>query len=506
MSNWYTQYQKGQERPPAIERSPELVLPSSRWDVATMGPAAQMQTRPRMNPGQCDTRVTDVFRTWTTDSGMPRHKHEVGKTMQSFSGAATQDLPSHMQKFREFLKQLEHQVKIALRGPDRTKDMNRAVYQQFVNLTMLPPKAFSALLEAQYGIELTDDDLERLFARYGDQDMNCFDLQEFIQRMVRNEAAVGSWGGDHKAEVDIYPGISPAFSSVIPDRQNNRGMPLQSSMSNEDSFKLARMNAPVMNPDGTMSSANNLGGSPLCPEFPKRPEDQRVKREIQTSILPAGETTFDSKLVRGYADSWVPPVGDGAWDVEPTAAGDGEKIGSHQGSRPIELGMGSTPDTLKNINKVEPLPYKLNSHSMISSQSATSHGIRAGDYARPGTGCSSRPGTGFSVRPGTGQRPGTADPTGLVTSKLKQKHMESQKKKEIPALIPSIRISVSRGGGTRRKSTRSCATNLDVLTHRMEEKSHRSKKSVHKFDPRRELFDMTSSTFRSTKRSYRSQR
>lgn len=30
--------------------------------------------------------------------------------------------------------------------------------------------------------------------------------------------------------------------------------------------------------------------------------------------------------VRGYADSWVPPVGDGAWGAEPTYVGDGEKV------------------------------------------------------------------------------------------------------------------------------------------------------------------------------------
>merc|ERR1711907_107580 len=134
------------------------------WSETMNEPAPATQPRPKMNPGQCDTRTTEVFRTWTTDAGMPRHKHEVGVTLLNFEGASLQDLPPHLQKFRKFLSQLEQQVKMAIRCSAGMQDHNRVVYAQFgdchlstileadfacgaVELTSLPPNAFRALLE-----------------------------------------------------------------------------------------------------------------------------------------------------------------------------------------------------------------------------------------------------------------------------------------------------------------------------------------------------------------------
>ena len=184
------------------------------------------------------------------------------------------------------------------------------------------------------------------------------------------------------------------------------------------------------------------------------------------------------------------------------------QIGSYQGRTPIELGYGATPEDLKNINKIEPFPYKLRSHNMMSSQSKSAPGMRIGEDEDD---CS-LPATPNSVRPMTADRPLTADPTGAISSKLKLKHLSAQKKRDAqqpPPLVPSIRLS-SRSNAPR-LTARSCATSLSLLTDRMSRReqkqlsTRRSKKSLQKFDSRKELFDLTQSTLRSnSQRSYRS--
>jgi len=475
-------------------------------------PAPATQPRPKMNPGQCDTRTTEVFRTWTTDAGMPRHKHEVGVTLLNFEGASLQDLPPHLQKFRKFLSQLEQQVKMAIRCSAGMQDHNRVVYAQFVELTSLPPNAFRALLEAQYGIELDEEDMKLLFERYGDEELGTFDLDHIVQRMIRNEASVGNWGGKRNVESEA---LSLPLTSRLPPTLNKRAgsVPLQGGMSDEDSKKLLPFGRTMKNFDGTLCRHNSdvtLGGTALCPDLTKRPPDQRIKRIVQKSHLGANDQYNDSRLVRGYADSWVPPVGDGAWSAEPTYCGDGEKIGSRSDGNvaPLQYAYGSTPEDLKNINKIDPPPYKLNSHNMMAAQSGTAPGMRFGEDPHDSD---SVPCTPQSFRPTTAERPGTADPTGSVASKLKLKHMEHLNKQkdsqQPPPLVPSIRLTTRRSAP--KLTARSCATSLSLLTDRMARKdqqlsTRRSKKSVHKFDTRKELFDLTQSTFRSTHRSYRS--
>ena len=67
MSSWYAKYADEQSVPPTARSnskfgctSPAL---STNWEQATMGQAPSPPSkRPHMNPLQCDSRTTDVFR------------------------------------------------------------------------------------------------------------------------------------------------------------------------------------------------------------------------------------------------------------------------------------------------------------------------------------------------------------------------------------------------------------------------------------------------------------
>merc|ERR1740130_189365 len=339
MSSWYAKYADEQSVPPTARSnskfgctSPAL---STNWEQATMGQAPSPPSkRPHMNPLQCDSRTTDVFRTFVTDGGIPRHKHEAAQSMQNFFAGNTQNLEGHIRKLRDFLTQLEQQIKIAMRSAHTNgADNNRAVFEQFVQLTSVHPKQFQNLLQAQYGIGLSDEETEALFARYGNKNQGTIDLEQFVQRMIRNEASVGSWGGVQKTEFEMHPGTSPSLAEKLPNSVHRRGgcVPVQSAMCEQDSSKLRFADKAIHDFEGTMSNVLPLGSTALCPSLCRRKNSQRVRRNIQKSQLGVKDKYNDSALVRGYADSWVPPCGEGAWDASPTWEGSNDRVSQFEG-------------------------------------------------------------------------------------------------------------------------------------------------------------------------------
>jgi len=491
MSHWYEKYASDLEQDgPPTERTQlgsTHGAMTTKWDEATMGQSPSPLTkRPHVNPLQCDTRTTDVFRTFVTDGGIPRHKHEAQQSMQNFIGGNTQELQVHMRKMRDFLKQLEQQVKIAMRAPHNNgSDNNRVVYDQFMHHTSLEPGKFQSLLETQYGIVLTPDERDQLFERYGRKDLMTFDLEQFLQRMVRNEASVGSWGGAQKSDFEMHPGTSPFLAEKLPSNIHGRGghVPVQNDMEDQDSSKLRFSVKPIRDFEGTLSNVrpSELGGTSLCPHITRRKNSQRVRRCIQKSHLGVKDKYNDSALVRGYADSWVPPCGEGSWSAVPTWEGSHDRVAHHQGRNEIPSPTLRPPPTGSAMS----YNASCQQHSMLNAGS-----IAANDMEQ-------YPGLGDTQRTDSSAR----DPTGLIASKLKLRALSDQKKKSSYTPIPSVRMPSGRVTNRRSKS---CATNINLLTSREMTSAalstRRSKQPKARYDTRNELFDLTRSTMRSTQR------
>jgi len=419
-----------------------------------------------------------VFRTFVTDGGIPRHKHEAAQSMQNFFAGNTQNLEGHIRKLRDFLTQLEQQIKIAMRSAHTNgADNNRAVFEQFVQLTSVHPKQFQNLLQAQYGIGLSDEETDALFARYGNKNQGTIDLEQFVQRMIRNEASVGSWGGVQKTEFEMHPGTSPSLAEKLPNSVHRRGgcVPVQSAMCEQDSSKLRFADKAIHDFEGTMSNVLPLGSTALCPSLCRRKNSQRVRRNIQKSQLGVKDKYNDSALVRGYADSWVPPCGEGAWDASPTWEGSNDRVSQFEGRTEPNSPTLMPPPTGSSLGYYEDCQGQ---HSMVNAAAHASRGARGlGDTQRTDT---------SSVM----------DPTGMIASKLKLKQaLADQNKKNSFTPIPSVRLPTSRINTRRSKS---CATNINLLTSREVLSTRRSQKG--RFDTRNELFDLTRSTMRSTRR------
>jgi len=132
-------------------------------------------------------------------------------------------------------------------------------------------------------------------------------------------------------------------------------------------------------------------------------------------------------------------------------------------------------------------------HSMINSAAQASRGSQQRATAGVERCDAGARGLGETGRTDTSS---VMDPTGMIASKLKLKQaLAEQNKKNSFTPIPSVRLPTSRINTRRSKS---CATNINLLTSREVLSTRRSQKG--RFDTRNELFDLTRSTMRSTRR------
>lgn len=184
----------------------------------------------------------------------------------------------------------------------------------------------------------------------------------------------------------LHMGISVDFRNDAPTCFKRRGgsVPLQSAMIKEDSKKLLTFGKEMENYDGSISNLNpnhlgmpdNGGNVTLSPQFRHRHPAQRIGRRCQAGIMGANDQYNDSALVRGYTDQWVPPVGEGAWGVEPTHGGDAMKVGENI-RRPPSIGSHFGQGQNENMNPRRIVKAPLSSHMPMRHQSKVG-GMRMG--------------------------------------------------------------------------------------------------------------------------------
>ena len=184
-------------------------------------------------------------------------------------------------------------------------------------------------------------------------------------------------------------------------------VPLCNNMAWEDSMKLLSFNKEMLNFDGTWSNLNpnRLGdadnhlGVSMSPEFKPRNPMQRIGRQIQSGIMGAQDQWNDSTLVRGYADTWVPPCGDGAWSVDPTQGGDALKIGENL-SRPPTVKSGVAKGAVEPNEGIVSCKAPMPSNLMVGHAAAVVPGILVRGASRSGTANSRRSVTSIGQRGG----------------------------------------------------------------------------------------------------------
>jgi len=377
MATWLHKLRVAQSRDAneAAERGPktpsldELGMPSARIT--------------RRDPLENDNNTTTVFRTWTTPSGIPRHSKENGRTALSLNRASSADLQSFQVKFKQFLQQLERRVQLELRScPNRSPNHNRDVYQKFLRMVRVGNTEFQNLMVREFGISLSSAENQEIFKRFGKNTPEgvLLNIENHLSRIIRNEAAVGVWGGAEAQPMGVHMGLSIEFREDSPTsfKRRSGSIPLQPQMGHEDSRKLLTFNKTMTNYDGTLSNfnPNKLGdpgslGVALSPEFKPRHPAQRLGRRCQPGIMGQNDKYNDSAMVRGYTDQWVVPCGDGAWSVDPNRGGNAIKVGENmQGPKTIRA-----PSEVEMNHRVI-VKAPINSHMMTTHQAKKASGIR----------------------------------------------------------------------------------------------------------------------------------
>jgi len=308
------------------------------------------------------------------------------------------------------MEQLERRIQLDIRNPSgnkRSVDHNRDLYNRYKQMVSLTKPLFHSLVHNEFGIRWTAEEIDELFLRFGRDtpEGRQLNLEHHIARIIRNEASVGSWSGAEMQPMGLHMGLSVDLRqddmlTRSSFKKRAGAVPLCDNMVWEDSMKLLSYNKEMLNYDGTVSNLNpnRLGdadnhlGVAMSPAFKPRNPMQRVSRQIQKGIMGAQDQWNDSTLVRGYADTWVPPCGRGSWSVEPTQGGDVLKIGEGE-SGPALVGGAGLEGVLLNqpqVSAKSPMPSGLMLTAQAASspgllqRSAESRGSTAASWLRPG--------------------------------------------------------------------------------------------------------------------------